>query len=125
MGIVTDSVDPANMGQAREKELMELKRTFSVFDLDSSGSVDLSELGGLMQALGIGLDDDEVIRDVFEMIDQDGSGTVSKLEFQSTLEKLGTGLKAREIEDLLREIDTGGDGQISLDEFSLVLRKYN
>jgi Ca2+-binding EF-hand superfamily protein len=159
--IVTDSVDPANMGQARVKELMELKRTFSVFDLDSSGSVDLSELGGLMQALGIGLDDDEkdhvmkefdvsgdgnisfdefwtymnrrnkkidpdeVIRDVFEMIDQDGSGTVSKLEFQSTLEKLGTGLKAREIEDLLREIDTGGDGQISLDEFSLVLRKYN
>jgi Ca2+-binding EF-hand superfamily protein len=160
-GLQTDSTDTTRMDQVKVKELMELKRTFSVFDLDHSGSVDLSELGGLMQALGIGLDDDEkdnvmkefdvsgdgnisfdefftymnrrnqkidpdeVIRDVFEMIDQDGSGTVSKLEFQSTLEKLGTGLKAREIEDLLREIDTGGDGQISLDEFSLVLRKYN
>ena len=155
-----DSIDTTNMDQSKVKELMELKRTFSVFDLDNSGSVDLSELGGLMQALGIGLDNeekanvmkefdvsgdgnisfeefftfmnrrnskidaDEVIRDVFEMIDQDGSGTVSKLEFQSTLEKLGTGLKAREIEDLLREIDTGGDGHISLDEFSLVLKKY-
>merc|ERR1719487_1923865 len=51
-----DSIDTTNMDQSKVKELMELKRTFSVFDLDNSGSVDLSELGGLMQALGISVD---------------------------------------------------------------------
>jgi len=153
-------VDPESLSAEDSKKYYELAEVFQVFDMDNSGTVDMHELGGLMQALGISLEDDEkrnmmkefdkdnsgsisfdefwtymqrrttdvdageLVKDVFAMMDQDGSGSVTTTEFIDVMEKLGTNLTKREIQDLVKEIDSGGDNEISLQEFAAVLDKY-
>jgi len=153
-------VDPTSLSPEEAKKYYELQDVFDIFDMDKSGNVDLHELGGLMQALGISLEADEktcmmkefdkdnsgsisfdefwtymkrrsedmdpiaLVKDVFAMMDQDGSGSVTTNEFIDVMEKLGTNLSKREIQDLVKEIDSGGDNEISLEEFAAVLEKY-
>lgn len=153
-------VDTAALSPEDQKKYFELQSVFEIFDMDKSGNVDLHELGGLMQALGISLEEDEkknmmkefdkdnsgsisfdefwtymkrrgedvdageLVKDVFKMMDQDGSGSVTTTEFIDVMEKLGTNLTKREIQDLVKEIDSGGDNEISLEEFAAVLEKY-
>jgi len=153
-------VDTEKLSEEDAKKYFELQSVFDIFDMDKSGNVDLHELGGLMQALGISLEEDEkrnmmkefdkdnsgsisfdefwtymerrssdvdaheLVKDVFKMMDTDGSGSVTTGEFIDVMEKLGTGLSKREVQDLVKEIDSGGDNEISLEEFSAVLEKY-
>jgi len=153
-------VDPTTLSPEDSKKYYELRDVFEIFDMDNSGNVDVHELNGLMQALGISLDDGEkgcmmkefdrdnsgsisfdefwfymqrrssdmdataIVADVFAMMDQDGSGSVTTGEFIDVMEKLGTNLSKREIQDLVKEIDSGGDNEISLKEFAAVLDKY-
>jgi len=155
-----EEVDPDTLSEEATKKYFELLGVFEIFDIDTSGSVDMNELGGLMQALGISLEEDEkgcmmkefdrdnsgsisfdefwtymqrrsgsmdaneIVKDVFAMMDQDGSGSVTTAEFIDVMEKLGTNLSKREIEELVKEIDSGGDNEISLQEFADVLEKY-
>jgi calmodulin len=154
------AVNPETLSAEDQMKYWNLKGVFDVFDMDHSGNVDLHELVGLMQALGISLEEDEkrnmmkecdkdnsnsisfdefwsymdrrsadmdaneLVKDVFKMMDQDNSGSVTTSEFTDVMEKLGTDLTKREIQDLVKEIDSGGDNEISLEEFAAVLEKY-
>lgn len=57
----------------------------------------------------------------FRMFDQDGSGLVSAEELS---EILSAGGKA-DFDKMVREFDTNGDGQISFDEFTVMMRKMD
>ena len=144
-----------------KKRKAELKEVFEVFDVSGDGEVDEDELGDLMCALGIELDDDEksqlmsefdednsgsisfdeffmymrrrqtpgdpkkLVEDIFKFIDADGSGEVTAQEFKDVINGLKTGMSEEEIMGLVREIDTSGDGTISIDEFAAVLERYS
>ena len=58
-------------------------------------------------------------------IDADGSGEVTAQEFKDVINGLKTGMSEEEIMGLVREIDTSGDGTISIDEFAAVLERYS
>jgi len=151
------SIDMSEMDDKTRIKFVELKRTFDLFDLDESGSVDSSELMQLMLALGIDLNEKErgnvmkefdrdgngnicwqefwtymyrrndqidaqqVVHEVFDAIDADGSGALTVQEFTEVLQHLGTDMTDRDIENMCREIDSSGDGTISLDEFAVAL----
>merc|ERR1711907_548974 len=116
-----DSIDTTKMDQSKVKELMEIKRTFSVFDLDNSGSVDLSELGGLMQALGIGLDIEEK-ENVMKEFDVSGDGNISFEEFFTFMNRRNNKIDADEvIRDVFEMIDQDGSGTVSKLEFQSTL----
>jgi len=144
-----------------KKRKAELKEVFEVFDVSGDGEVDEDELGDLMIALGIELDDEEkaqlmaefdedksgsisfdeffmymrrrqtpgdpkkLVEDIFKFIDADGSGEVTAQEFKDVINGLKTGMSEEEIMGLVREIDTSGDGTISIDEFAAVLERYS
>ena len=57
-------------------------------------------------------------------MDTDGSGKISSDELRSMMENLQAGLSPGEIDQLMRDVDTNGDGQLDLEEFSAMLSKW-
>ena len=55
---------------------------------------------------------EEQVREAFHLIDHDGGGTISANELKQVMKNLGDNLSHREVEDMIREIDLDGDGEI-------------
>lgn len=49
---------------------------------------------------------------LFDVLDKDKSGTISVQEFQQVLNSFGGQLTTEEIEELVRDADSSGDGEI-------------
>jgi hypothetical protein len=60
---------------------------------------------------------------LFNRHNKDGSGTLEVDEFKAALTEVGVMLEAQEMEDLVQEIDTDGDGMISILKFAERLRQ--
>ena len=65
-----------------------------------------------------------LVERMFAMIDEDGSGDVGAREFVETL-KIISDVGVDDVADLVRELDTDGDGQISKEEFKALLIKHS
>ena len=55
---------------------------------------------------------EEQVREAFRLIDRDGGGTISAVELKQVMKNLGDNLSAAEVDDMIREIDLDGDGEI-------------
>jgi len=62
------------------------------------------------------------LKDAFRKWDVDDSGTITKEEFRKGVAACGLRLSAREIEDVLRDIDMDHNSEIQYDEFLLKMR---
>jgi hypothetical protein len=60
--------------------------------------------------------------DMFEEMDTDSSGTINKAEIISTMHKLGYKVTTRQGEMMLKKVDTDGNNEISLEEFTTFFR---
>jgi EF-hand domain pair len=61
------------------------------------------------------------IRHAFATFDKDGSGTIDAEELYACLKAMGHHPEPLELEELLAQMDTNGDGVIDFDEFSAVM----
>ena len=57
-------------------------------------------------------DDAEQIRQAFAMMDKDGSGTISAAELKQVMRSIGEKLSDEDIDEIIREIDMDGDGEV-------------
>ncbi|KAH6674060.1 calmodulin [Plectosphaerella plurivora] len=57
------------------------------------------------------------LKEVFKIFDRDGTGDISPLELQAAMTSLGLKPSLAEVKEMIREIDTDGDGQIDFNEF--------
>ena len=55
--------------------------------------------------------------DIFKKFDEDGNGFISSIEFRNAIRKLNLGLSSREIDMIMKRVDTNGDGNIDWKEF--------
>ena len=55
------------------------------------------------------------------MFDKDGNGTISGDEIKAVLGKSGD---MKVLDDMIKEVDTNGDGEISLVEFKEMMLKF-
>ena len=60
--------------------------------------------------------------EAFHRIDADGSGSLSPEELKSVMNELGEDMNEAELEEMIREADTDGDGEIDYDEFTGMMR---
>ena len=58
------------------------------------------------------------IKECFDTFDADGSGFIDKKEIVKVCEQLGVDATGAEVEELMKQADSDGDGKISFDEFS-------
>ena len=54
------------------KKFVELKETFSMFDIDGSGHISIQELTAVLKSLGKDLSDED-IKEMHEIADKDGT----------------------------------------------------
>lgn len=66
-----------------------------------------------------GLDADEEIREAFKVFDKNGDGYVEVAELRQVIQGLGEPLSEADLQDMIKEADTDGDGRISYQEYVL------
>lgn len=108
-----------NMGQNPTDG--ELQQMISEVDADGNGLIDFAEFVTLMARKMNNTDKDAEIREAFSVFDKDGSGKISGDELRQIMKSLGEDLTDDEIQQMIREADTNGDGEIDYEEFVRML----
>jgi len=118
-----DSTDTSTMDKATLERFMDLRETFKLFDADGSNNVDLAELGHLMIALGINLDESEK-QNIMKEFDVSGDGTISFDEFYTMMNRRAKKIDPDEVvKEMFDMIDGDGSGTVTHDEFRATLLK--
>ena len=65
---------------------------------------------------------EEEIREAFRVFDKDGNGFISAAELRHVMTNLGEKLTDEEVDEMIREADIDGDGQVNYE--GRILKKY-
>jgi len=106
--------------QPNDEELEDMIRAV---DLNGDGEIDFEEFISLMR---LRMDErqrdpEEDLRDAFNMFDADRSGYIDRDEVRALMKKLAQTLTEDEIDAIMEEVDTDGDGEISFQEFRAMM----
>jgi|EP00970_Alexandrium_tamarense_P019060 calmodulin len=86
-------------------------------DSDGNGTIDFPEFLTMMARKMKDTDSEEEILEAFKVFDKDGNGFISAAELRHIMTNLGEKLTDEEVDEMIREADIDGDGQINYEEF--------
>ena len=78
-----------------------------------NGTIDFPEFLTMMARKMKDTDSEEEIREAFRVFDKDGNGFISAAELRHVMTNLGEKLTDEEVDEMIREADIDGDGQIN------------
>lgn len=108
-------------GQVINEE--QVNEMFSSVDIDNSGYIDYSEfIVATMNEKN--LFSEKKLKAAFKMFDKDDSGFISKDEVKESLQKVQQ-LSESDIDLVISQVDENGDGEISFEEFKIIMTKFN
>lgn len=111
-----------SMGQACDDE--EAKKIMASADKDGNGYIDFEEFVKVMQKNQC--PPEETLREAFKTLDKDGSGNISADELKNVLRSLGDQqISDAEVDEMIREIDLDGDGEVDYEEFVKMMMAKN
>ena len=102
-----------------EEDLIEM---IASVDDNGDNEIDFNEFLILMKSRIGKRDQDEELREAFAVFDTDGSGAIDRKELKRLMKKLGQALTEAEIDAMMDEVDTNGDGEISFEEFKALMQ---
>ena len=100
----------------------EVKDMLNELDVDQNGSIDFTEFVTLMAKQSQGKESEEELLEAFKVFDKDGNGNISALELKQVMHNLGENLSDADIEEMIREADLDGDGEINYNEFVKMMK---
>ncbi|KAM3304161.1 calmodulin-like [Capsicum chacoense] len=95
----------------------ELQDKISEVDADQNGIIDFSEFLNLMARKIMDTDFEEELKEAFKIFDKDQNGFFFVAELRHVMTNLGKKLTDEEVEEMIREVDIVGDGQVNYKEF--------
>ena len=95
----------------------ELQDMINEVDADGNGTIDFSEFLTMMARKMKDTDSEDEIKEAFKVFDKDGNGFISAAELRHVMTNLGEKLTDEEVDEMIREADIDGDGQINYEEF--------
>ena len=94
---------------------------FAKVDADGSGEIDYSEfVVATMNEKN--LLSNNKLQTAFKMFDKDGGGSISTDEIRQVL-SFGQNLDEKVVNDIIKQVDANGDGEISFEEFAEMMKK--
>merc|ERR1711924_557064 len=100
---------------------MGLQDMINEVDADGNGTIDFPEFCTLMARKMKDTDTEEELIEAFRVFDKDGNGFISAAELRHIMTNLGEKLTDEEGDEMIREADIDGDGQINYEEFVKVM----
>jgi calmodulin len=96
----------------------EIQNMLEDVDSEGDGVIDFQEFLLIMvKCMKNRLPEDEIC-EAFRVFDKKGNGFVSAAELRHVMTNLGEKMTAKNIEELIREADIDGNGQIDYEEFA-------
>lgn len=86
---------------------------FTVLSFPGNGTIDFPEFLTMMARKMKDTDSEEEIREAFRVFDKDGNGFISAAELRHVMTNLGEKLTDEEVDEMIREADIDGDGQVN------------
>ena len=86
-----------------------------MFDENGDGVLQIGEFLNAMDALSG--NEDREFREIFSGMDKNGDGFITRQELKAAMVNMGERLTEEEIEQMMEEADTDGDGKIKYPEF--------
>ncbi|RUS89671.1 hypothetical protein EGW08_002592 [Elysia chlorotica] len=114
LGIVIRSIGRA----PTEAQLQSLCREF-----ESKGvrALNCQQVEAIINKYGFLPETPDALREAFRIFDKEGNGLISASELRHILCNLGEKLTDEEVDEMVREADLTGDGQINFEEFVRIL----
>jgi calcium-dependent protein kinase len=101
----------------------DVDKMFDAVDIDGSGYIDYSEfvIASINEKQ---LLTNEKLQAAFRMFDKDGSGLISAAEIKEVL-GFGKTLSEEAVNEIIKQVDENGDGEISFEEFSTMMKRLS
>ena len=103
----------------------ELKEMIDEVDLDGNGEIDVEEFVTLMNRRSKETDTEEVIINAFKVFDIEGNGLLSITDMRHIMINMTNSGLEDDLDDILINADTDGDGFIKYEEFIRMLLTRN
>uniref|UniRef100_A0A7N1A5M2 EF-hand domain-containing protein n=1 Tax=Kalanchoe fedtschenkoi TaxID=63787 RepID=A0A7N1A5M2_KALFE len=100
----------------------ELQDMITEIDCDGNGTIEFNEFLSLMAKKIKETDAEDELKDAFKLFDKDENGYISATELRHVMINLGEKLSDEEVEQMIREADLDGDGQVNYEEFVKMMR---
>jgi len=104
-----------DMGFTKTQAQSEASKIIKSTDDDGSGEIEFDEFAQIWQRKLLSVND-SYIHAVFSVLDEDGNGTIEAHELAKVLNMKDEGDEEK-VQELIKEVDTDGDGVISWEEF--------
>ncbi|KAL3874268.1 hypothetical protein ACJMK2_037308 [Sinanodonta woodiana] len=100
----------------------ELQDMINEVDADGNGTIDFQEFLTMMSNKMKDSNTEEELREAFRVFDKDGNGFISAAELRHVMTNLGEKLTDEEVEEMIREADFDGDGQVNYEGIMVLIR---
>ena len=103
----------------------ELQDMINQVDVDGDGTNDFPEFLTMMARNIKETDSEKEIRELFRVFDKDGNGFISVAELRHVMTNLGQKLTDEKVDEMIRETDIDGDGQVNCEGNCQCLHIYH
>lgn len=87
-----------------------------------NGTIDFPEFLTMMSRKMKDTDSEEELREAFRVFDKDGNGFISAAELRHVMTNLGEKLTDEEVDEMIREADIDGDGQVNYEGINISVK---
>ena len=82
-------------------------------DQDGNGTIEFNEFLQMMSKKMKGADGEDELKEAFRVFDKNNDGLISSSELRHVMTNLGEKLSQEEVDDMIKEADLDGDGQVN------------
>lgn len=115
--ITTKELGTVMRSLGRNPTEAEVQDMINEVDADGNGTIDFPEFLNLMSRKMKDADSEEELMEAFKVFDKEQNGFISAAELRHLMTNLGEKLTAEEVDEMIREADVDGDGQVNYEEF--------
>eukprot|EP00745_Piridium_sociabile_P041893 TRINITY_DN83508_c0_g1_i1.p1 TRINITY_DN83508_c0_g1~~TRINITY_DN83508_c0_g1_i1.p1 ORF type:complete len:170 (+),score=58.42 TRINITY_DN83508_c0_g1_i1:69-512(+) len=99
----------------------QLKTLITEFENRGKRTLALQEVTAILSKYEFAPETSDNLREAFRIFDKEGNGMVNAVELRHVLTNLGEKLSDEEVDEMIREADITGDGQVNYNEFVKVM----